>query len=436
MPHPTQFWLQLYRAFDPSEVLAGERSRTLYCPREHSPFDDMVMVLRKEEQPTKPPVAFFTGHRGSGKSSLLFKLRDHFNEDYFVVYVNITHNLDSPKANLIDLLLLLGTTIFQAAVQEGYAINKELLQDLGEAVYAITYNDKETVRDQSLNLVELAQKLLIVTAGMAGSSVGKMLADGMGKIFKISSGVTEEILRTRPVEPQIPNILRRINLIIAEVEDVIGKPLLVIVDDLDKIQRQEQANELFINSTALQSPLCRIIYTVPMLVYTSLAFGEVETSAECYFLPNIRLYHRTNQETRYEKGYAELREVVTKRLLTVGLTEEKLFEKDTLDLLIFKSGGVLRWLIRLVEDACRYAEQKGLDSITMQAAQTAVDKLLAEYTRRLTIENTAELKRVHEAKKPSQNKECADLLHALLIVAYQNSRTWFDAHPLIWDELV
>lgn len=36
---------------------------------------------------------------------------------------------------------------------------------------------------------------------------------------------------------------------------------------------------------------------------------------------------------------------------------------------------------------------------------------------------------------PSRDEDTAELINSLLIVAYRNGDTWFDVHPLIWDNL-
>ena len=119
MAQTEEFWSGLYAAFDPSEVLVGERSHHLYCEREHSPLHEMGPVFRKTTKFSRPPIAFFTGHRGSGKSSMLFRLIEQFQQDFFVVYFDIEHNLDSGKANQLDLLFLLGAAVYKAAEEEG-----------------------------------------------------------------------------------------------------------------------------------------------------------------------------------------------------------------------------------------------------------------------------------------------------------------------------
>ena len=435
MPADEEFWIRLHNAFDPEEVLVGARGDSFYCEREHNPFRHITKDFRRAVQPRRRPIAFFTGHRGSGKSSLLLRLLQHFANDYFVVYFDIEHNIDSQKANQIDLLYLLGAALFRVAEQEKIGPDPKNMEELGRSVSSITRQEKNTRKDEKGNYVEVARGLLGFGASMLGLGFAEKLTDAALKPFSLSSGVSEETARKREIEPQVQEILNNINLIIGDVETKAGKPILMIVDGLDKIQRPEQAKLIFIDSAALRAPLCRIIYTVPMLIYTSLAFGQAEEDCKSYVLPNVKLYEKSSGKRRYEPGYKTMHEVITKRLASLGLKAEDVFEPDVLDLLILKSGGIMRWLISLVNDSCTEAELRDLDKIDQDAAQQAIATRTVQLAGRLNAEMKAELQKVYAGKIPSGSPLSSELLHGLLIVAYRNGEAWYDVHPLLWDSL-
>ena len=434
MARSADFWDRCLGVFDPGEVLVGQRSQALYCEREHSPFDELLNHFRPTAQPTRPPRAFFTGHRGSGKSSLLLRLLEHLTSEYFVVYFDIDHNLDSRTANQIDLLYLLGATIYQVASNEGIGIRSESLNELARSVYTMTYETKE-VENEALNVGELAKELVCFGASMLGAEVGRQLAEAALKPFTFTSGVSEEVAGKRQVEPQVQNIINNVNLIISEVQQKAQKNLLVVVDGLDKLQRIEQAELIFLQSRALLGPVCRIIYTVPMLVFTSLGFGQTEGETKSHLLPNVKLFDRTSDTQTDPKGYDILREVVAKRMKSIGQTPDTVFEPEALDLLIFKSGGVVRDFIWLAQDAMSAAKILELDKVNTDAAQKAINDRASQLAFRLTETRVEELQKVRENKRPSGSPESRELLHGLFIVAYRNQTTWFDAHPLLWEEL-
>jgi hypothetical protein len=427
-------WDQLHQAFQPAEVLVGQRSRDLYCEREHSPYERMLRDFRPGLRPVRPPIAFFAGHRGCGKSSLLWRLLNEFQRDYFVVYFDVGQNLDSNKANQIDLLYLLGATIFQVAVQEGIEPEEDLLRGLADSISTLTTTRKETGRDESLDVVQLASGLLCFGASLLGGDMAKRLTEAVLTPFALTAGVSDEKVREREIEPQVQKIVTSVNLIIADVQTKAKRDVLVVVDGLDKLRRLDQAKLIFLESGALTEPVCRIIYTVPMLVFTDLAFGQAEEDCRSYLLPNVKVYEKKSGR-KYSPGYEILQDVAAKRLRTVGLLIEDVLEREALDLLIKMSGGVMRWFIGLIQDACSYAGSLGLDKVTREAAQRAVADRSATLAFRLNAMWIEELRKVRRSKLPTGGDLTVELLQSLMIVAYFNGGPWFDAHPLIWEAL-
>lgn len=434
MARSREFWDKFRSVFNPQEILVEERAAALYVEREHSPYEDMKLHLRRSPDSSAPTTVYFTGHRGSGKSSLLFRLLDDFGDDYFPVYFDIEHNLDTRSSNQIDLLYLIGAAIYRAAEEDGYTPDPDLLKVLVESVYTIT-EKKTDMEKQGQTPADLIAGLIVFIAGMAGGTIVEKLAAAASKSFTLSSGVDESTARERKIEPQVQTLINYVNLIIADVEAKVGKPLLVIIDGLDKIERLEQARLIYTETGALSGPVCNLIYTVPMLLINSSWYATLDDDGCFYILPNIRLYERNDDNKRYEAGYEYLKTVVEKRLALVGGSADEMFDSDALDILTLKSGGVMRWFIRLMRDASYKAEQLDLDRITRDAAIAAVDDETAKHGNGLTREKVAELRAVHAEKRPSESELSSELIHSRLIVTYRNRRTWFDAHPIIWDEL-
>ena len=434
MGRTEEFWNDVYGAFQPFEVLSGERAEKFYCEREHSPYDELSILLRPALGAPRSPKVFLPGPRGNGKSSFIVRLLDHLKRDYFVVYFDILHNLEGAKANQIDLLYLLGAMIYRAAKDEGFEPAEDNLTALAKSVYTITYTEREAEK-ASLNVAELVRKLACFGAGLIGSDLGKRIAEAALGSVKLSSGVSEEVARTREIEPQVQDIVDNLNVLISDVRASVGRPLLVAVDGLDKLERLEQARLIFIESRALLEPLCATVYTVPMLLFSDPRFARVEEEAASYPLCNIKLHDREDDRVRYENGYRTFREVAGKRLTHLGLSDEDLFEDGVLDLLIEKSGGILRWFIVLVQTACRKAEVHGLDRVDSRSAQEVIDDQGSKLSWRFTREAIAELRQVREKKLPSGTDLSSELMHASMIVAFRNKRTWFDVHPLIWDAI-
>ncbi len=440
MARSDEHWNRVYEVFQPkNDPLIGRRSRDLYCEREHSPFKQMRADFRPGADLVRPPIAYLSGHRGSGKSTLLLRLLESFRHDYFVVYFDTGYNLDTDRANQVDLLYLLGATVFQVAVQEKLKPDSRHLEDLAKSVFSLTETRTTQGKDQSVNVVKLASQLICLGSGALGGSLAEKAAEkltkGLTDSFKLSSGVSEKVVATRKNEPKIQNIVNQVNLILGDVRTKADQDILVVVDGLDKLRQPGQARRIFLETNALRGPRCRIVYTVPISIYSDLTFGEAEEECPSYLLPNVKLYEKSDCEKKYRRGYATMREIVDKRVRSIGLESRDLFTPATLDLIIGKSGGVLRWLIELIKDASNLAWAQDLDKVGVKVAREAITTHARKLSGRLDLKLIAELREVREHKRLTGGDKTGALLQSRLLVPYFNGDIWYDAHPLVWEVL-
>lgn len=427
MARAEKFWIKFQDSFDPGEILAGQRGQEFYCEREDSPVEEILQELRPSIQQT---VAFVTGHRGSGKSSTILRSLEKLKKDFFVVYFDIEHNIDVAQVHLVDLLFLLGTAIHKVAGDEGFLPDSRLLSGLIKSI-----NEATQIGDHSR--LDLEQVVCFGESHL-GSGLGRRLAELGRRPPQLSSWVTEETARTREFESLAPEIVNHVSRIIEDVAKQAEKPVLVVVDGLDKLQDQSQTEEFFFKTNILRVPFCRLIYVVPLYIFKDHRFGQLAAYSRSFPFPNIKLYEKNDNEQMDVQGYQFMREVVRKRLKSLGVDPDELFESWSLDKLIFKSGGIMRWFITLVRDAGKYAERMKLETIDDQAAARAIsDFEVRNASRLLDNESLLELSIVRRTHYPTGNEISNQLLHALLIVAYpdRGAGTWFDAHPITWEAL-
>ena len=433
MEHAPDFWIQVRNQFDPQEVLTGRRGRAFYTDRTESPEQDIQLAFQPQATPTLPPKALLTGHRGCGKTSLLIRLLEHFKKDYFLVYFDIEHNLDKENFTQVDLLYLIGGAIYRVAERERLKPSRDIFTDLARAVYTLVYQEKEKVKDESLNAVELVKNVICFGSKTLGSKLGEQLAEALLKPFTFTTGVSEDIVRKHEVRPHVQQIVDCINRLIADVETKGNKPLLLIVDGLDKIARPDVVDLLFVESRALLGPACRVLYTAPMSLHQS--FPRLRQDFTDFFsLPNVKLWQRNNDAEQDPDGYRTMREVITRRLRPVHKSPD-LISSEALDLLVAHSGGVVRWLVTLFRDACIAAQREKAQTITEQAAWSAIDRNAHGFQIGQDREILEELRRVRTDKIPSGSDLSRRLLHDQFILAYANRNVWFDVHPLLWSSL-
>lgn len=427
MARTAEFWLQVRRNFDPHETLVGRRSDAFYCERRNSPFNGL---LAQFSEPRNPPRAvFLTGQSGSGISSFLLHSIEQFQSSYFPIYLDIGHNLNVERANRIDLLFLLGVAIQNAATNEGLSPDPENLIVFVQSVRQVNHLTEGAGHDGQW-LTEMAKSA--ISFGASSLRNERKFAAASLVLPAFYSGVDDDVAQRREIEPPVREMINNLNLIIADVETLSGKPVLLVADGLNKLSGPSQIENVFLNSDTLRAPICNIIYTAPLSV---IAYRNLFQPEEIRVLPNFTPgdqsddYHRNG--SRHHPEY----EVVERRLSALDLEIEQLFDPGALDLLISKSGGLIRLFLSLVSDSCKQAELMGRDWIDIEAARNAVENYVASLALRLNREIVAKLHAMRQDWRSSCSGLSPEIINSQLIVAHKSDDIRFDVHPIIYDEV-
>lgn len=429
-------WKDLFRQFDRNRSLAGHADDALYCEREEQdPASKLEYLMKAASLNESTRTAFFTGHRGSGKTSSLLRLSQNLTADYFPIYTDVGYHLDTTRTHVLDLLWLLGLTLYSAAQQEKLReVDRSLVDALEKSLYSITKNE-DSKSAQQLGWAELIGNIVSVSASLLGSKLGEQLADKLMKPFAISSGIEEKIARSREIEPQVNEVLSQLNLLIAAIQAQAGKPVLLIVDGLDKLPNIEQARAMFLESSALVGLACSVVYTIPLALYTDPAFRQRESEfGAAVVLPNIKLYERDGAD--HEPGYQFMTRLVDTRLEAIKLKQAQVISDAQLRRLAHASGGVVRDFVGLIHDSFMpaYGGNQPLPLADTHINQAIADTRRA-LTSRLTQKFKLELQSIRSTRLVTGSEESAELLHGMLALAFCNGETWYDAHPLLWDSL-
>jgi hypothetical protein len=109
---------------------------------------------------------------------------------------------------------------------------------------------------------------------------------------------------------------------------------------------------------------------------------------------------------------------------------DKVFFHPTLvEKLVLNSGGSLRDLMRLIQEAC--LEAMG-DKIDEAAADKAIVNVRAKLTRPMPQTYFAELAKIHQGKQTDNTADQRSILFYRYALEYNGDR-WVDVHPLIYD---
>lgn len=384
----------------------------------------------------------FTGHRGCGKSTLLaelgFRLRG--TNRYFMVMFSIADTIERSAVDHVNILFSMALQLLEAAEQRSIKLKpgtkKEFYRWLGKH----TQTESKAVEAEIETNVEGTVKGGIPV-------ILEFLAKIKSKL-KINSVIRQEI--SIEFARRTSDLVAQINHLQASIELATNQQVLVIIDDLDKLDLSVTETLFSKNIQSLLDPNCRILYTVPIATLREVSLktsittyvNKIHTMRVAKFFSKaiVRKPNRTPDESCVQV-FAQILD----RRLPSGLMEPEVKRQ-----IILLSGGVLRELIRISDRCCDKAMQnirgqmrrQQLDQpeviVDRQILQAVVEELQIEYAEVLGQVDFEALKLIYEQFKPqdTESQRFLDLLHGLYVLEYRNALLWYDLNPIVYDLLV
>jgi hypothetical protein len=258
---------------------------------------------------------------------------------------------------------------------------------------------------------------------------------------KASSSIKETLKKN--LEPKLSELILNCNLLLTEIKGQLHKidkkGLIIIIEDMDKIDLARGEDIFYIHSAQLTQLNCHIIFTFPIALKYYIRFTSIKNNyTETFDLPMIKV--KNMDGSVFKEGYELMREIIRHRM------DIELFENmDIVDKIIGYSGGCLFDMFRMIKDAADNALDFDRHQITAEDFKAAYLLLKADYESTIA-ENKAEdisVERYYEVlvqcskdkkKKPNETKELLDLRNNLTILGY-NGEHWTDVHPVVMDIL-
>jgi hypothetical protein len=285
------------------------------------------------------------------------------------------------------------------------------------------------------------------------AGVGINLLEWLTLKLKVDAGFRQEI--KREFFPKVSELSGKLNEIAAIIEALTKKKVLVIIDDIDKLDLEIVYEIFHSNIKSLFLPSFRILYTLPI---TALHDAEIlpvlqnETGDQIVTMRVLKLYAKGETHKDYPTPQQQTVETLTKILrlrldrqiyLDNPNSESKLIDSEAIAQLTIYSGGVLRELIRLAKECCRVCLldlRRNPDKdviIDLDILERSVNNLRIQMARTLGRNKYEILSQVKQNYMPDdpQNDDFFQLLKGLQIIEYRNDREWFDLHPVIDDLL-
>jgi hypothetical protein len=204
----------------------------------------------------------------------------------------------------------------------------------------------------------------------------------------------------------------------------------IVVDDLDKLTRGQQAEDFFYkNYRLLIQPNCFIIYTFPI----PLAFNPYYENVRHDFdddviLPQLPLKSKDGKKIN-EENFNFYRQLVECRM------DLSLIEEDALKEAIFSTGKTSEF-ISVMRDATIKAYRKEKGKITDEELNEVLEKLRRTFDRTLTEAHKKRLLEIsHKKEARDENIEDSttrELLFSLTAVEYEDKEgRWCDINLLL-----
>ncbi|MFM7526973.1 MAG: P-loop NTPase fold protein [Nodosilinea sp.] len=265
----------------------------------------------------------FSGHRGCGKSTLLARFgKQMMQQGYFVVFFSIADLVEMSAVDHINLLYAIAVQLLSRATERQVPIPPEDLEKI------LTWLDTSRSTTSSRSLTG--------EAGLGGDILKLVTAK-----LKTESTFREEIKRT--YERRISELVDKIEKITRCIQTAAKKRVLVIIDDLDKLDLKLVDEIYRQNINALFQPKIQIVFTIPIAVIRDIELRTILQTASGSPIQQMEVVKFFSKEDRHnpdaEPAPAKMQllsEVLQRRV------DRDLIEPDTARKLILSSGGVMR----------------------------------------------------------------------------------------------
>lgn len=382
----------------------------------------MIRLKREIEASEKDGKFVFAGHRGCGKSTLLKRLGLEM-VGHYVVFFSI--------ADLIEMTAVTHTNIL-------YAIALSLLHHGTKLRLNISKDIQETI---------LGWNTTIRTQIAEEGTQGEMGFEA--NVFNIFTKLQREKSFRDELETtfskKISDLVGKIDRLAAAIQTATQKPVLVIIDDLDKLDLSLVETIYRNNIKALFSPRIRIVFTIPVsAIQEPQVMGALNSEGVVrpHLFPVAKFFPKDDRRNPNA-------EPIAKPLNTFLKMLEKRIPPDLIDPeiareMVLYSGGVMRELVRIGRECCTESmvqleiePDRQTLKIDREILTIAVQNLRNDFARQIGSSLYDLLVQVYKNSEPedTSNEGFVKLLHGLMVLEYENATLWYDVHPIVVDLL-
>lgn len=408
--------------------LAGAEYDQYYEPNTHLARGEdaaaqMALYFVNMREDDRFSKVLFTGHRGSGKSTELYRLEQMLTREqpegakFRVIRFEITEEANLVDLDFTNLVFAIMNRLFDAAIDDGLSIDESALDNL---VYL--WRKDEFVEKIHMNKAE-AEAGVEATLGWWG--IFRAQVRGILR----ASWETKRVVKAH-IEQNLPQLLVATNDLIADIRSQYrsrGLELLMIVDELEKLAIPK-ARALFLDHGQILTQFdLHLIYTFPIFLRYAHEFEEIANVFDDNYLLSMVMVTGRNGEPHLA-GRGALRAIITRRI------DGNLIGNEALEYLIINSGGVLRHLFDMLKRAVLVELAREGERIELSSVVSSFRRLRSDFERTIEASHLEALKRVAGGLNLVQDEPLRQMLQALAVIEYNGDR-WLGLHPAVADYL-
>ncbi|MEA5448859.1 P-loop NTPase fold protein [Leptolyngbya sp. CCNP1308] len=385
----------------------------------------MVRLKREIEASVKNGKFIFAGHRGCGKSTLLKRLAIDMQPNHSVVFFSIADLIEMSGITHVNILYAIAIKLLSQASKQRIPVAEDIKQSL------LGWNTTERTQISSQ-----------ATTGELGLGLDNILNMFTAKLQQEKS-FRDELEKT--FEKRISDLVGKCDRLAAAIQTATKKPVLVIIDDLDKLDLP-LVEEIYRNNIkSLFSPQFQVVFTIPVsAVQEPQVMGALNSEGVVrpHLFPVAKFFAKADCHNPEAEPVAKTFDVFLK-VLAKRLPDE-LVDAQTARKMVLKSGGVMRELVRIARECCtecmvqlEIEPDSSNVNIDDEILTAALRNLRHDFARQIGSDLYDLLVEVYKtAETPDASSDgFVKLLHGLMVLEYENDALWYDVHPIVVDLL-
>ncbi|MCD4785197.1 MAG: hypothetical protein K8T10_15380 [Candidatus Eremiobacteraeota bacterium] len=394
-----------------------DKARDEVIPR----LSEIIEYLNKET----PRKILFAGHRGSGKSTELVKLSDKIKDEYYIVNFSVQDELDINDISYSDLIILMMEKIAEKANMDGYIKDESLIKEIYD-----WFCKTKIIRTEDATKTD---------EGKIGAGAPGIIQQFTGLLVSLTTSMKVSYEERKEIREKVIKRISRLkeycDRLITEIETRLpsDKKLLVIVEDLDKVEVSSLSDMFYKHSGILSEIETRIIYTVSIFLLNSSYRKLLDPKFCIVTLPMIKIKEMNGD--RCDRGINKIKEIVLRRV------EPGILGEDVLGTTVRETGGVLRDVFKVLDIAASAAYYRKKEVIDKKDLDYGLKRVKNDYNSSIvgdkklgisTEDLYKKLKDIYDnkIKKLPYSDTLALLVNSQALIEY-NGEQWYDIHPLV-----